>query len=90
MKPPSITAALPSGQLAAYFLGEAIAEMRRSRTDARIDRIMGRSPAFNLRMALAKAKHARFMRDRIAERRDVPAEPMARKAYLDRAMGETA
>ena len=89
MKPPSITAALPSGQLAAYFLGEAIAEMRRSRTDARIDRIMGRSPAFNLRMALARAKHARFMRDQIRSR-DVPAEPMARKAYLDRALGETA
>lgn len=90
MKPPTITAALPSGQLAAYFLGEAIAEMRRSRTDARIDRIMGRSPAFNLRMALAKAKHARFMRDQIRSPRAAPAEPMARKAYLDRALGETA
>lgn len=82
MKPPPITAHLPPGQLAAYFMGEAIADMRRSRTDARIDRIMGRSPAFNLRIAIAKAKHARFMRDHI-KRRAVPAEPMAREDYLD-------
>ena len=83
MKPPSITAHLPSSQLAAYFMGEAIADMRRSRTDARIDRIIGRDPAFNLGLALAMAKHARFMRDQIKGRRPVPAEPMAREDYLD-------
>ena len=82
MKPPTIVNMLTGDALAVYFMGQAVADMRWYRTAAKADRILKRSPVWNLQQALAKAKHARFMRDQI-KRRAAPAEPMAREAYLD-------
>lgn len=76
----NITTHMTANELAAFYLGVAVAEMRDFRRQARKH---PKDRRFWLQLAIVMAKHARHMRDRIRASHHIPADPQDREDALD-------